>query len=328
MTPQWIRTLVFLAAGLVGSAAATEVVIKEWDVPTARSRPHDPEVAPDGSFWYTVQLANKLGRLDPKAGEIKEWTLKTPGSGPHGLVADREGSIWYTGNAKAHIGKLNPKTGQVTEYPMPDPRARDPHTPVFDQRGILWFTVQGGNFVGRLDPKTGTITLKEPPTPKSRPYGIVINSKGIPFFTQFNTNKVASINPGTMEITEHTLSERARPRRLTVTPDDMIYYTDHERGYLGKLDPRNRKVEEWPSPGGQKSRPYGIATTPDGMIWYSESGVEPNTIVQFDPKAKSFDKWPIPSGGGVVRHVVATPQGDLYIACSGVNMVGIVYVKR
>lgn len=242
MTPQWIRTLVFLAAGLVGSAAATEVVIKEWDVPTARSRPHDPEVAPDGSLWYTVQLANKLGRLDPKAGEIKEWTLKTPGSGPHGLVADREGSIWYTGNAKAHIGKLNPKTGQVTEYPMPDPRARDPHTPVFDQRGILWFTVQGGNFVGRLDPKTGTITLKEPPTPKSRP--------------------------------------------------------------------------------------YGIATTPDGMIWYSESGVEPNTIVQFDPKAKSFDKWPIPSGGGVVRHVVATPQGDLYIACSGVNMVGIVYVKR
>jgi len=26
----------------------------------------------------------------------------------------------------------------------------------------------------------------------------------------------------------------------------------------------------------------------------------------------------------VVRHMVATPQGDLYIACSGVNKVGVV----
>lgn len=328
MIPRWLPTLVFVVDGLVGSATATEVVIKEWNVPTAKSRPHDPEVAPDGSLWYTGQLANKLGRLDPKTGEIREWTLKTPGSGPHGLVADREGNIWYTGNAKAHIGKLNPKTGEVTEYPMPDPRARDPHTPIFDQKGILWFTVQGGNFVGRLDPRTGTVTLKEPSTPKSRPYGIVINSKGVPFFTQFNTNRVASIDPATMEITEHILPEGARPRRLTVTPDDMIYYTDHERGYLGKLDPKNGRVEEWRSPGGPKSRPYGIASTSDGIVWYSESGVEPNTIVLFDPRTKSFTKWPIPSGGGVVRHIVATPDGNLYIACSGENMIGIVYISR
>jgi virginiamycin B lyase len=67
-----------------------------------------------------------------------------------------------------------------------------------------------------------------------------------------------------------------------------------------------------------------MAATPDGALWYSESGVEPNTIVRFDPKTRKFASWPIPSGGGVVRHMVATPQGDLYIACSGVNKVGVV----
>lgn len=123
-------------------------------------------------------------------------------------------------------------------------------------------------------------------------------------------------------------STGARPRRLTIAPDDTVYYTDYARGHLGQFDPRAAKVEEWPSPGGQKSRPYGIAATPDGMIWYSESGVEPNTIVLFDPRAKSFGKWPIPSGGGVVRHIVATPDGNLYIACSGENMIGIVYIRR
>ncbi|HXG92387.1 MAG TPA: lyase [Blastocatellia bacterium] len=306
--------------------ADKKVVIKEWDIKTANAFPHDPAVAPDGALWYTGQAGNLLGRLDTKTGEIKEYPLKTPNSGPHGLVADNEGNIWYTGNHGAHIGKLNPKTGEVTEYAMPDPRARDPHTPIFDQKGILWFTVQQGNFVGRLDPKTGRVTLKESPTPNSRPYGIVINSKGTPFFCEFNSNKIASINAATMEITEYALPEGARPRRLTITPDDIVYYSDYARGFLGRLDSKSGKVEEWPSPGGPQSRPYAIAATSDGAVWYSESGVTPNTIVRFDPKTKTFASWPVPSGGKVIRHMVATPQGKLYIACSGAGKVGVVEI--
>src|SRR4051812_20234030 len=43
-----------------------EVSIKEWQVPTPNSRPHDPMVAPDGYIWYTGQMADVLGRFDPK----------------------------------------------------------------------------------------------------------------------------------------------------------------------------------------------------------------------------------------------------------------------
>lgn len=88
------------------------------------------------------------------------------------------------------------------------------------------------------------------------------------------------------------------------------------------------RIEEWASPGGPDSRPYGITSTPDGAVWYSESGVTPNTIVRFDPKTRGFAHWPIPSGGKVVRHMVATPGGDIYIACSGANKVGIVRIRR
>ena len=66
----------------------------------------------------------------------------------------------------------------------------------------------------------------------------------------------------------------------------------------------------------------------EGIVWYSEPGVTPNTIVRFDPNTKSFETWPVPSGGGVIRHMVATPGGNLYIAGSGVNKVGIVEVTR
>jgi virginiamycin B lyase len=318
--------ILLLSSVSVLAAAALKIDIREWAIPG--SFPHDPAVAPDGSLWYTGMRSNTLGRLDPATGQIKEYPLKTPDSGPHGLIADREGNIWFTANYKGYIGKLNPRTGEVTEYPMPDPAARDPHTIVIDRKGILWFTVQGGNFVGRLDPDTGSVRLKQSPTSGSRPYGIALNSNQVPFFCELGTNKLGRINPETMEITEYMLPEGARPRRLAITPDDMIYYTDFARGYLGRLDPATGKVEEKPSPGGRKSNPYGIAATPDGVVWYSESGVSPNTIVRFDPKTKTFDTRPIPSGGGVIRHMAATPKGELYIACSGVNKVGIVKVGQ
>jgi Streptogramin lyase len=110
-----------------------EISFKAWQAPTPGSRPHDPLAASDGALWYTGQLANVLGRVDPKSGEIKEFPLKTPHSGPHGLQEDKEGNIWYTGNTGSLIGKLDPKTGKVTEYQTPE--SGDPHTLIFDGSG-------------------------------------------------------------------------------------------------------------------------------------------------------------------------------------------------
>src|SRR5262245_55980032 len=88
-----------------------KVTIREWTVPTKGAHPHDPAVGGDGALWFTEQMQNKIGRVDPKTGAFKEYPLKVENSGPHGLVSDREGNIWFTGNFAAYIGKLDPKTG-------------------------------------------------------------------------------------------------------------------------------------------------------------------------------------------------------------------------
>jgi len=56
-------------------AGSIDVTIKEWPVATPGSRPHDPLAARDGSIWYSGQLANVLGHLDPATGQIKEYHL-------------------------------------------------------------------------------------------------------------------------------------------------------------------------------------------------------------------------------------------------------------
>ncbi len=308
-------------------AGSVEASIKEWTVPTPGSRPHDPLVAPDGSIWYTGQLANVLGRFDPATATFKEYHLKTDRSGPHGLVADKDGNIWFTANFASYVGKLDPKTGDVTEYKMPDPKARDPHTPIFDKNGTLWFTLQGANMVGRIIPKTGEVKVVPVPTTKANPYGMVVSSKNVVFFCEFGSNKLASIDADTMEIHEYPLPDPgARPRRIAITPDDILWYSDYGRGYLGRLDPATGKTAEWPSPGGPRSQPYGI-TTVGNIVWYSEAGTSPNTVVRFDTKSEKFQTWIIPSGGGVVRNMMAAKDGNLWLATSGVNGIAKVEVK-
>jgi virginiamycin B lyase len=306
---------------------SVEVSFKEWALPTPGTRPHDPLAAPDGSIWYTGHMANLLGHIDPKTGEIKEYRTSKPMSGPHGLVMDKQGNIWFTANFKAYIGKFEPATGKFTQYPL-DPKAKDPHTPIFDQKGTLWFTVQGANMVGRLNTETGESKLVTTPTPKANPYGMVITTKGVPYFVEFGANKIASIDPETMEIHEYLLPNgEARPRRVAITSDDVLYYSDYGRGYLGEFDTKTGKfVKEWLSPSGAQSRPYGI-TIVNGIVWYSESGVKPNTLVRFDPKDEKFQTWTIPAGGGVVRNMMHFADGKLVLTESGENAVALVTVK-
>jgi len=214
----------------------------------------------------------------------------------------------------------------VDEYPIKEPGARGPHTPILDKRsGNLFFTLQSGH-VGRINTGTGDMVIRKTPSDNTYPYGIRLNSQGVPWYVDFRGNRIGSVDPKTMEIKEYPLPNAdARPRRLTIMSDDVIFYTDFPRGMLGRFDPKTGQVKEWLSPGGKNSEPYAITQIND-VIWYSESGVRPNTMVRFDPKTEKFQTFAIPSGGGVLRHFEATAQGNIVTANSGVNKIGLVEI--
>ncbi|MGZ5662694.1 MAG: Vgb family protein, partial [Usitatibacter sp.] len=141
-------------------------------------------------------------------------------------------------------------------------------------------------------------------------------------------NKVGSVDPKTLQIVEYPLPDPAsRPRRLTITSDDIVWYSDYSRGFLGRLDPSTGNVREWQSPSGPKSEPYGISAIGD-VIWYSESGTTPNTVVRFDPRSGKFQSWAIPGGGNIVRNTSVTREGDFVLANSLVNAVTLVKIAR
>ena len=68
-------------AGVVLPGPA-KVTIKSWTVPTPGSRPHDPLATRDGALWYTGQMNNVLGRLDPATGRSRSIRSRRRTAGP------------------------------------------------------------------------------------------------------------------------------------------------------------------------------------------------------------------------------------------------------
>jgi virginiamycin B lyase len=311
----------------------TPVPLQEYTVPWGREgRPRDPAVAPDGSVFFVGQAGqaptgNYIARLDPKTGSFKKFELD-PGTNPHNCIVDKNGMVWYSGNRNGTIGKLDPRTGQISRYPIPDSTVKDPHTMIFDKDGNIWFTAQQSNAVGFFNVKTEKFRIVKPPVPEGKrstnPYGIALDSKGRPWFNLFNTNTIGTLDPVTFELTTYVLAnDRTRDRRIGITSDDKIWYVDYTRGYLGKLDPRTKKVEEFALPGGVNSMPYGMTVDDQDRVWVAETGSQPNRLVGFDPKSATFfSNTEIPGELNTVRYMIFDKKSKLLWYGSDAGKIG------
>jgi len=280
---------------------------KEWEVPYgAKTRPRDPYADAQGRVWFVGQSGNYIAYRDTKSGEFKRYEIE-PGTHPHNLVVDR-GMVWFTGNRNGSIVKLDPATGKLTTFKLPDSTVRDPHTMIFDPKsGVAWFTAPQSDAVGRFEPATGAFRFWKTGE-RTRPYGIVLDSKGRPWFDLFGTNKIATIDPQSLQLREYTIpADSARPRRIAITSDDQVFWGDYRRGFLGHLDPKTGKMDEWVLPAGKASLPYAMTTDDRDMIWVAQNGHPgvPATLVAFDPKSKKFvAEIPVGTpGANTIRHM-------------------------
>jgi virginiamycin B lyase len=137
----------------------------------------------------------------------------------------------------------------------------------------------------------------------------------------FGTNKLGHLDPNTGALTEIDLpSQATRPRRLAVSSDGRVWYSDYSRGYLGMYNPKTKAMKEWKSPN-DNSNPYGIGVAPNGMIWFNEA--RQGNMVMFNPATEKMEVVAIPTRGSVVRNVtVDSARHRLWIAESGVSRIG------
>lgn len=277
-----MQTLLLAA---VLAATVAQPVVDQWPVPWEDTRPRDPAVDAQGNVWFVGQTGHYIARFDPATAKFQRFELE-PNAGPHNLIVGPDGAIWFAANRLGYIGRLDPKSAAIKKFPMPDSAAGDPHTLVAAPNGDIWFTVQSGSFVGRLEPKSGKVRLVKVPTAGSRPYGIVIDRTGRPWFNEFGRNALGTIDPQTMKLTEYELPQGTRGRRIALAKDGAVWYVDYARGLVARFDPKTHKIDEYPTASGKGSLPYAMATDDRGRLWFVETGPQPNKLVGFDPVTK------------------------------------------
>lgn len=97
------RTPYLAFAGLLATVIAVpqsyaqddEITVKEWDVPTPGSVPHDIVADSNGIVWYTAIGDNKIGRFDQGTGTLHEYDMPTPNTTSRFIYADSEGRVWF-----------------------------------------------------------------------------------------------------------------------------------------------------------------------------------------------------------------------------------------
>jgi len=169
-----------------------------FTIPTPNSAPRHLVYDPRGPFiWFTMNVANKIGRLNPSAaggnGEITEYSLPATLNGPDHIAIDSFGFIWFTCEGSNTIGKLNPWTGEFTTiYTSGVTRGI-----AVDSSNNVWFTLPVGK-IARYSPPLNLITEFSIPTSPSTPEEILIQESSpiTVWFTEYDGSKIGKLTPG------------------------------------------------------------------------------------------------------------------------------------
>ncbi|MCA1694492.1 MAG: hypothetical protein LC749_07070, partial [Actinobacteria bacterium] len=160
--------------------------------------------APDGSLWFTVPSAHRVGRITPPQGitpsapgvppvdnPAPDIKLYSVGAQPYGIASGPDGkggsAIWYTDIGSNSIGRLNPTAANpaasVTASSLDDgPADGPPALPLAitaGPDGWMWFTESGHNRLGKIDPATNHLSYYPAvPSYGSAPLGIAADLSG------------------------------------------------------------------------------------------------------------------------------------------------------
>jgi cytochrome c5 len=86
---------------------AMKIVYVEYELPGPSRMPWSAFPDNDGNYWMPYYgNANKIGRLDPKTGEVQEYPVPNRGTAAiHSAVPALDGSVWLTEQGSNKLGR-------------------------------------------------------------------------------------------------------------------------------------------------------------------------------------------------------------------------------
>jgi streptogramin lyase len=269
--------------------------------------PHSLQVAPDGSIWITLALANQLARFDP---EDESWEIHALGRGfyPHTLRFDPRGRIWYTIAASNHLGMFDPATGEHRQLRLPA-RSFGQSVTLRMMPFLIWL---GRHIDLRgLAAESDGITMPVP-------YGVDVGPDGVVWFSQLNEHRIGRVDPDSFEV-EMIDTPFSAPRRLRFDSQGKLWIPAFSESLIARFDPATRAFETWElpiAPRGSET-PYALHVDHrDDTVWIC--GTNSDTLIRFEPAIERFTVYPLPTRVTYTREISFDAQGRVWTSNSNV----------
>jgi virginiamycin B lyase len=199
-------------------------------------------------------------------------------------------------------------TAMFIEYFIPE--GRQAEDVAFDLDGNVWYA-DNGNFkhptrIGKLDPSTALITQYDLPVPDSYPEGIVVDARGLVFWSEPGGGVLGRLDPRTGKIDRFPHGvPYARLHTPFVDENEDVWFTMIVGDRIGKWDRETEKIQVWEVPR-PNAMPYG-GMARDGRIWFAEwFGVG---VGMFDAKTERFTEYPTLVQPASMRRVAVDADG-------------------
>ena len=298
------------------SRCLLSVTINQFPVPTQPSVNEDIASGPDGNLWFTENLGNKIGQINPTTHAITEFPIPASDSGrrrDHGR-ARRQPLV------HREVGQQDrsdqPDDTRDHRVPHPHERQRAPRNHGRARRQPLVHR-------GRKQQDRSRSTRRHTPSPSSRsrrPPASPAESRPGPTATSGSPSKSATrigqINPTTDAITEFpTPRFGSSPDGITSGPDGNLWFTEGDANAIGRDQPDHSRRHRVPHPHRRQLtlRNHGRVRRQPLV----HRGRAPATIGQINPTTDVITEFPIPTGGSIPNGITSGPDGNLWFTEAG-----------
>jgi len=157
----WV-TLAGMDANQIALHNPTDNTTRFFSVPSPGAAPEGITIAQDGSVWFTEAAVGKLGRLNPRTGEITEYSSPLKLVAPIQVAVDQNGVVWFTDHGTNEFGSFTPQTNQWIKYPAGYCKGicslTLPNAISVDPLGKVWFSEHFSGRIARYDPALNLLT--------------------------------------------------------------------------------------------------------------------------------------------------------------------------
>jgi streptogramin lyase len=225
-----LATLTIVALSMNAFDAECQT-IREFPLP-ADSSPTQIVAGPDGNFWFTEQMANRIGIISPDGRSLVERPLPTPSAAPNGITVGPDGNLWFVEGAARQIGRMK-MDGSVVEFPT---RCSPSGFIMAGPNENVWFPENCSS----TDPDFA------------------------------HQNFIGEVSTGEFAggIFEHFVGYDKSVQDLVWAPDGNIWFTENNANAVGQLNEFGMLIESAIPSGSGLSH---IAAGPDGNVWFPEN---------------------------------------------------------